>query len=175
MIEFEEFSYAKGARHVRMNLDEAAKWMLIALATLILSCAVAQPTQHDPVIARLPNTNVHAVMAALEHVMALDSIPIHSRDFDEGLITTDSFEVKPEYADCGLNLFGSEYPGTRRGQMRITIKGSGTVQISFRFATLLTILTNNKQVVCTSFGTLENRILEQLEKQLGIARLNAKN
>ncbi|MGB5137389.1 MAG: hypothetical protein WBP29_02540, partial [Candidatus Zixiibacteriota bacterium] len=102
-------------------------------------------------------------------------IPIARRDLQRGIIVTDSFEVIPEQCDCGVNFFGAEYLGTRRGRMDIVVSGESEIDIEFKFGTLLTIKANNQQVKCTSSGILEEEILKQLEKSLGVARENAQN
>lgn len=114
-------------------------------------------------------------MATLKKILESENIPISSTDLQRGTIVSDSFEVLPEYCDCGMNFFGAQYPGTRRGKMRILVSGSAATRIKFEFATLLTITANNRQVKCTSFGLLEERILTGVEKRLGTVRVNAQD
>lgn len=114
-------------------------------------------------------------MAALSKILAERKIPVLRSDLQHGTIVSDSFEVQPEYCDCGMNFFGAQYPGRRRGQMRIAISGDREISVKFEFATLLTIRANNRQVKCTSFGILEGEILTDLDKTLGVVRDNAQN
>ena len=152
------------------------RWLVVALLGLaVLSCAVRKPTQRESVVAEYQHSKRAEVLSALSKILADRKIPIAKTDATHGSIVTDSFEVIPEYCDCGMNFFGAQYPGTRRGQMRITIRGEGEVTIKFEFETLLTIRTNNRKVKCTSFGILENEILKQLDKALGVVREHAEN
>lgn len=152
------------------------RWLVVALLGLaVLSCAVRKPTQRESVVAEYQHSKRAEVMAALVKILSDRKIPIARTNVTHGSIVTDSFEVIPEYCDCGMNFFGAQYPGTRRGQMRITIRGEGEVTIKFEFETLLTIRTNNRKVTCTSFGILENEILQQLDKALGVVREHAEN
>ena len=152
------------------------RWLVVAILGLaVLSCAVRKPTQRESVIAEYQHSRRAEVMTALGKILADRKIHIARTDATHGSIVTDSFEVIPEYCDCGMNFFGAQYPGTRRGQMRITISGEREVAIKFEFGTLLTIRTNNRKVKCTSFGILENEILQQLDKALGVVREHAEN
>ena len=152
------------------------RWLVVAILGLaVLSCAVRKPTQRESVIAEYQHSRRAEVMTALGKILADRKIHIARTDATHGSIVTDSFEVIPEYCDCGMNFFGAQYPGTRRGQMRITISGEREVAIKFEFGTLLTIRTNNRKVKCTSFGILENEILQQLDKALGVVREHAED
>ena len=152
------------------------RWLVVAILGLaLLSCAVRRPTQRESVIAEYQHSKRAEVLSALSKILADRKIPLAKTDATHGSIVTDSFEVIPEYCDCGMNFFGVQYPGTRRGQMRITISGAREITIKFEFGTLLTIRANNRQVKCTSFGILENEILQQLDQALGVVRENAEN
>ncbi|MGB5107857.1 MAG: hypothetical protein WBP42_14215 [Candidatus Zixiibacteriota bacterium] len=152
------------------------RWLPVVILTLaVFSCAVRKPVVHDPVIARYQFNNRSEIIAAVSKVLAERKIPIARRDLQRGIIVTDSFEVIPEQCDCGVNFFGAEYLGTRRGRMDIVVSGESEIDIEFKFGTLLTIKANNQQVKCTSSGILEEEILKQLEKSLGVARENAQN
>ncbi len=106
----------------------------------------------------------------LKSILDSAKIPLLRIDRTAGVIVSDSFEVRPEYCDCGKNFFGAEYPGTRRGQLVIEVSAQDDAVVSFRFWTLLNIKANNKQVHCTSFGILEAEIISQLDSRLGVAR-----
>lgn len=114
-------------------------------------------------------------MQKLETILSNEHIPVLRIDRQAGTILTDSFSILPEYCDCGKNFFGAEYPGTRRGQMAISVQDANRTTVKFKFGTLLNITANNKQVICTSFGILEDKILDQLDTELGVARANATN
>ncbi len=153
-----------------------ARWLiLVILIAAAVSCTTRRPTIREPIVAEFQRSNRAEVMETLKKILESEKIPISSTDLQKGTIVSDSFEVLPEYCDCGMNFFGAQYPGTRRGKMRILVSGSAETKIKFEFATLLTITANNRQVNCTSFGLLEERILTELEKRLGTVRVNAQN
>lgn len=152
------------------------RWLiLVLLIAAVVSCTTRRPTMREQVAAEYQRGSRAEVMETLKQILESEKIPIAAIDRQRGTIVSDSFEVLPEYCDCGMNFFGAQYPGTRRGKMRILVSGNVETRIKFEFATLLTIIANNRQVNCTSFGLLEERILSELEKRLGIARLNAQN
>ncbi len=153
----------------------AHRLFLVILVALAVSCTTRRPTMREPIVAEFRQSNRAEVMAALKKILESENIPISSTDLQRGTIVSDSFEVLPEYCDCGMNFFGAQYPGTRRGKMRILVSGSAATRIKFEFATLLTITANNRQVKCTSFGLLEERILTGVEKRLGTVRVNAQD
>jgi hypothetical protein len=152
------------------------RWViLVILMTTAISCTTRRPTLREPVVAEFQRSNRSEVMETLTKILEAEQIPISRTNLQKGTIETDSFEVLPEYCDCGMNFFGAQYPGTRRGKMRILVSGSADTNIKFEFATLLNITANNRRVKCTSFGLLEEKILTEMEKRLGIARSNAQN
>jgi len=153
-----------------------ARWVvLVILISVAVSCTVRKPTLREPVVAEFQHGNRPEVMETLTKILDAEQIPISRTDLQKGTIESDSFEVLPEYCDCGMNFFGAQYPGTRRGKMRILLSGSAETKIKFEFATLLNITANGRKVKCTSFGLLEDKIITELEKRLGIARSNAQN
>lgn len=154
----------------------AMRWIMASLLILLASaCTVRKPTERAPVLAVYSHTSAAQVVGALKAILAEERIPVSARSTGGATIVTDSFEVLPEYCDCGRNFFGAEYPGIRRGQMKFTVTDGGTARVKIEFATLLTITANNKHVHCTSFGILEDKLLKRLEERLGTARLNAQN
>ncbi len=153
-----------------------ARWLvLIILIAAAVSCTTRRPTMREPIVTEFHRSDRAAVMETLTKILESQKIPVSRSDLQKGTIVTDSFDVIPEDCDCGMNFFGAQYPGTRRGRMRILVSGSAETKIKFEFATLLTITANNRQVNCTSFGLLEERILTELEKRLGTVRVNAQN
>ncbi len=152
------------------------RWVIyVMLMAAVTSCTTHRPTMREPIVAEFQRSNRAEVMETLTKILESEKIPIARSDLQRGTITSDSFEVLPEDCDCGMNFFGAQYPGTRRGKMRILVSGVAETRIKFEFAALLTITANNRQVNCTSFGLLEERILAELEKRLGTARVNAQN
>lgn len=152
------------------------RWVIFVILTAAaISCTVRKPTLREPIVAEFQRSNRAEVMETLTKILDSEAIPVFRKDLQKGTIETDSFEVPPVYCDCGMNFFGAQYPGTRRGKMRILVSGSEETKIKFEFATLLTITANNRQVHCTSFGLLEEKILTQLETRLGTVRVNAQN
>ena len=145
------------------------------LSLIGLSCTVRRPMAHEPVTADYRHTERGQMGETLKQVLDARRIPIARMELSKGLIVTDSFEAAPEYCDCGMNFFGAQYPGTRRGQLRIQMSGTGETNLKFEFSALLTITANNRKVKCTSFGKLEAEILAELDKALGTARTNAQN
>ena len=153
-----------------------ARWLFfVILIAMAVSCTTRRPTMREPIVAEFQRSNRAEVMETLKRILESEKIPISGTDLQRGTIVSDSFEVLPEYCDCGMNFFGAQYPGTRRGKMRILVSGSAETKVKFEFATLLTITANNRQVKCTSFGLLEERILTELEKRLGTVRVNAQD
>lgn len=152
------------------------RWIMVSLLILsVAACTVRRPTERAPVLAVYPHTSAAEVIGALKTVLAEERIPVSAHATGGATIVTDSFVVLPEYCDCGRNFFGAEYPGIRRGQMKLTVTDGGTVRVKIEFATLLTITANNKHVHCTSFGILEEKLLKRLEERLRTARSNAQN
>lgn len=147
--------------------------ILVVLAMTVLSCTIRKPTMRAAVAAEYQRSDRAEIMENLQKILETENIPVVRNDRQSGVIASDSFEVAPADCDCGMNFFGAEYPGTRRGKLRIVVSGSAPTQIKFEFAALLTITANQRQVKCTSFGLLEERILTELEKRLGMARINA--
>lgn len=147
------------------------RWVCVSLLLLlVLGCTVRKPLTRDPVMATYRQTSQAKLIDALKSILDSAKIPLLRTDYAAGKIVSDSFEVLPEYCDCGKNFFGAEYPGTRRGQMVIEVSAQRDAAVSFRLGTLLNIKANNKQVHCTSFGILEEKIISQLDSRLGIAR-----
>jgi len=152
------------------------RWIMASLLIVLASaCTVRKPMERAPILAVYPHTSAAQVVGVLKSILAEEQIPVSARPTDGATIVTDSFEVLPEYCDCGKNFFGAEYPGIRRGQMKFTVTDGGTARVKIEFATLLTVTANNKQVHCTSFGILEDKLLKRLEERLGTARSNAQN
>ncbi len=106
-------------------------------------------------------------MDKLAGLLTTEKIGVASIDVRAGAIVTDSFDVLPEYCDCGKNLLGAEYPGQRRGVMRVNVSDGRKITVTIDFKTRLRIRANNRLLVCTSRGVLENKLLAALEKELG--------
>ena len=149
--------------------------VVLITGLLCFSCTVRKPVMHEQVTAEYRSLERTRVADALKQVLKARKIPIARVDLSKGLIVTDSFEAAPEYCDCGLNFFGAQYPGTRRGQLRIQMSGTGETNLKFEFGALLMITANNKRVKCTSFGRLEAEILAELDQVLGAVRNHAQN
>ena len=149
--------------------------LMLGTLLLVLGCTTRRPVPHESIQGVYEHASRHEALVALKNILIQDSIPIRSFDLKSGTIVSDSFEAAPRYCDCGRNFFGAEYPGTRRGVMRIKASGGQDFRVKFEFSTLLTITANNKQVHCTSFGILEGEILAALDSTLGMKRVNAVN
>ncbi len=147
--------------------------ILAAVVVVVISCTVRKPLERGSIVAQFAHLPKPQLLEALTGALRAEGISVVRTDVGKGTIVTDSFEVDPQDCDCGMNFFGAEYPGSRRGQMRIDVTTGRDVTVKFDFHTLLTITANNKQVRCTSFGRLEERLLKSVETKLGIARLNA--
>jgi hypothetical protein len=160
----------------RINLLPMRTTLALLIVGLIcLSCTVRKPLIHEPVTADYRHHERPQVAEALKQILQARKIPVARVDLSRGQIVTDSFEAAAVYCDCGMNFFGAQYPGTRRGQLRIQMSGTGETNLKFEFGALLTITANNKQVKCTSFGKLEAEIVAELDKALGTVRTNAQD
>jgi hypothetical protein len=138
---------------------------LVLLA--ITGCASRGPISRPPVTRTVDVQERHRVTEKLAELLTAEKIGIASRDAAKGLIVTDSFDVPVEYCDCGKNLLGAEYPGKRRGMMRLEISGGKGTAITIHFRPLLRITANDMLVQCSSSGLLEEKLLTALERELG--------
>lgn len=140
----------------------------LLLASLLFGgCAVPVQTTRPPVTHTYELRERRQIFDGFAALLTAERIRIATKDIGKGIIVTDSFDVLPEYCDCGKNLLGAEYPGERRGVMRVKVSGGRIITVTIDFKTRLRITANNKQLVCTSRGVLENKLLAALEKDLG--------
>jgi len=140
----------------------------LLLASLLFGgCAVRVPTMRPPITRTYELRERRQIIDGLAAQLEAEQIRIAIKDVGKGIIVTDSFDVLPEYCDCGKNLLGAEYPGQRRGVMRVNVSDGRKITISIDFRTRLRIKANNRLLVCTSRGVLENKLLAALEKDLG--------
>ena len=140
----------------------------ILLASLLLGgCAVRVPTMRPPVTRTYELRESRQIIDGLAALLTTERIVIVTKNIGKGVIVTDSFDVLPEYCDCGKNFLGAEYPGQRRGVMRVNVSNGRQITVTFDFKTRLRITANNRLLVCTSRGVLENKLLAALEKDLG--------
>jgi hypothetical protein len=140
----------------------------LLLASLLLGgCAVRVPTMRPPVTRTYELRESRQIIDGLAALLTAERIGIATKNISKGVIVTDSFDVLSEYCDCGKNFLGAEYPGQRRGVMRINVSDGRKITVTIDFKTRLLIKTNNKMMVCTSYGVLENKLLTALEKELG--------
>ena len=141
---------------------------VLLLAMLVFAgCAVPVQTTRPPVTHTYELRERLKIIDGLAALLTAEKIGIAVKDISKGIIVTDSFDVLPGYCDCGKNLLGAEYPGVRRGVMRAKVGEGRTITVTIDFKTRLFITANNKQLVCTSRGVLENKLLAALEKDLG--------
>ncbi len=140
---------------------------LILSVLMVGGCAVRVPTMHPPVTHTYEFRERRQVIDGLVALLEAEKISIAIRDVGKGIIVTDSFDVLPEYCDCGKNFLGAEYPGQRRGVMRVNISDGRKIMVTIDFKTKLLITANKRLLVCTSRGVLENKLLTALEKELG--------
>jgi hypothetical protein len=138
------------------------------MVLLLLSCGYRKPAENEPVMRTYQSLGRVEVTRILAEAMTVEGIPVKTRDVDQGVIVSDSFDVGTEYADCGKNLLGAEYPGSRTGVLRIRIKSNGGTQITFDFETRLEIAANDMTVICGSYGILEEKLLAYLERNSGV-------
>lgn len=154
------------------------RWRFVGLALLAVftvTCMTKEPLRRDPVLRTYQDTERREVFGRLLQALEDRKIPIKVRNEVTGVIETDSFDVLPHYCDCGKNFLGGDYPGIRRGVLRVSLSGVRPTTVKFRFETLLTITINNKHVLCSSFNVLEKEILESVDLQLGLKRNEAEN
>jgi len=135
-----------------------------------LSCGYRSQTSHAKVVGKYAATDKQRLWEAVLQTLDQKQIPIARKDYGSGIITSDSFPVTPAMVDCGKNLLGADYAGTRLGVLEIKLRKQGEMQIDFQLSALLTILANKKQVKCNSFGKLEKEILESVDLRLGLKR-----
>ena len=140
---------------------------LLLASLLFAGCAVPVQTMRPPVTHTFELRERRQVIDGFAALLAAERIKITTKDIGKGIIVTDSFNVLPEYCDCGKNLLGAEYPGERRGVMRLKVSDGRKITVTIDFKTRLRITANNRQLVCTSRGVLENKLLAALEKELG--------
>jgi hypothetical protein len=138
---------------------------LALLIFLLCGCGFQKPAVHDPVLWSTREATKAKVFEQLEAALRAEGLPISRVDAAAGVIVTDSFDVLPEYCDCGKNLVGQEYPGERRGVMKITIRQGDSTTVKFDFTTRLLILANNKTLICDSHGVLEDKLLSTLRQK----------
>jgi hypothetical protein len=137
------------------------------MSLLLGGCAVRAPIVRPPVTHTYELRERRQIIEGFAEQLTAEGIKITTKDIGKGIIVTDSFDVTPEYCDCGKNLLGAEYPGQRRGIMRVNVSNGRKITITIDFKTRLRITANNKTVVCTSYGILENKLLANLGKELG--------
>ncbi len=135
------------------------------LIFLLCGCGFQKPVVHDPILWSTREVTKAKVFEQLEAALRAEGLPISRADAAAGVIVTDSFDVLPEYCDCGKNLVGQEYPGERRGVMKITIRQGDSTTVKFDFTTRLQILGNNKILICDSHGVLEAKLLSSLRQE----------
>jgi hypothetical protein len=140
---------------------------LILSVLMVGGCAVRVPTMRPPVTRTYELRERRQVIDGLAALLEAEQIRIAIKDVGKGVIVTDSFDVLPEYCDCGRNMLGAEYPGQRRGVMRLNVSDGRKITVMIDFKTKLRITANKRLLVCTSQGVLENRLLTALEKELG--------
>ena len=140
---------------------------LLLMSLLLGGCAVRAPIVRPPVTHTYELRERRQIIEGFAEQLTAEGIKITTKDIGKGIIVTDSFDVTPEYCDCGKNLLGAEYPGQRRGIMRVNVSNGRKITITIDFKTRLRITANNKTVVCTSYGILENKLLTNLGKELG--------
>lgn len=139
--------------------------MLVVIALLFVGCGYRKPATHESVMHSYQSLSREQAVTKLVAAMKAEGIPIKSEDPEKGRIVSDSFEVNEEWCDCGKNLLGEEYPGTRRGVMKVSVRRDRETTVTFDFKTRLTILANDKQFICGSLGVLEKKILSHLQKE----------
>jgi hypothetical protein len=144
--------------------------VLLAMSFAVSSCAYQEPYRHEEIVGSYASTTKQQVWGAVLSALDQLDIPVARKDFVSGTILSDSFTVRTDQVDCGKNFFGVDSPGSRMGVIEVAIRDDSKVQISFELGALLTIAANKKQVVCSSFGKLEQEILESLELKLGLKR-----
>jgi hypothetical protein len=142
---------------------------------MVGGCAVRVPTMRPSVTHTYDLRERRQIFDGLAALLEADQIRIAFKDVGKGVIVTDSFDVLPEYCDCGKNLLGAEYPGRRRGVMRVNVSDGRNITVTIDLKTRLRIKANNKMLVCTSFGVLENKLLRALEKELGETTIHQRN
>jgi hypothetical protein len=140
---------------------------LLLVSLLLGGCAVRVPTMRPPVTRTYELRESRQIIDGLAALLTAERIGIASKNVGKGVIVTDSFDVLPEYCDCGKNFLGAEYPGQRRGVMRVNVSDGRKITVTIDFKTRLRIRANNRLLVCTSRGVLENKLLAALEKELG--------
>jgi hypothetical protein len=141
--------------------------VLLLVSLLVAGCAVRAPIMRPPVTRKYELRERRQIIEGLAALLVGERIGIATKDIGKGIIVTDSFDVLPEYCDCGKNLLGAEYPGQRRGVMKVNVSNERVITVTLELKTRLRITANNKTLICTSFGVLENRLLTGLEKELG--------
>jgi hypothetical protein len=143
--------------------------ILVMITLLLLGCGYRKPATHEPVMHSYQNLSLEQAVTRLAAAMKAEGIPIKSEDPEKGRIVSDSFDVNEEWCDCGKNLLGEEYLGTRRGVMKVSVRRSRETTVTFDFKTRLTILANDKQLICGSLGVLEKKILSHVKTDDGSA------
>jgi hypothetical protein len=137
--------------------------ILVVITLLLVGCGYRKPATHEPVMHTYQNLSLEQAVTRVAAAMKAEGIPIKSEDPEKGRIVSDSFDVNEDWCDCGKNLLGEEYPGTRRGVMKVNFRRSRETTVTFDFKTRLTILANDKQLICGSLGVLENKILSHVK------------
>lgn len=140
---------------------------LLLASLMFAGCAVPVQTVLPPVTHTIELRERRLVFEGFVALLAAERIGIATKDLGKGIIVTDSFDVLPEYCDCGKNLLGAEYPGERHGVARIKIGDGRTITVMIDLKTQLHITANNKHLVCASRRVFENKLLAALEKELG--------
>lgn len=140
---------------------------LISGVFIVAGCAVQAPIVRPPVTRTYELRERQQIINGFAALLATERIGIANKDIGNGIIVTDSFDVLPSYCDCGKNLLGAEYPGERRGVMRVKVSAGWKITVAIDLKTRLRITANKKELICTSRGVLENKLLAALEKELG--------
>ncbi|TFH62174.1 MAG: hypothetical protein E4G91_07735 [Candidatus Zixiibacteriota bacterium] len=140
---------------------------LILSILTVVGCVVPVQTTRPPITHTYELRERRQIIDELSALLVAEQIGIATKDIGKGIIVTDSFDVLPEYCDCGKNLLGAEYPGQRRGVMRVNVSDGRMITVTIYFKTRLRITANNRLLLCTSRGVLENKLLTALEKELG--------
>jgi hypothetical protein len=140
--------------------------VVVLLLLCLAGCGFRQPLSHEPVIWSTQKAGKAEIVRQLEQAMIREGIPIQRADPAVGTIVSDSFDVLPEYCDCGKNLLGQDFPGERRGVMKVRVTANDSTKVKFDFTTKLKILANQKIVICPSYGVLEQKLIEQVRPEL---------
>ncbi len=152
------------------------KYVCLVLASLLMAgCAPREPLMHPLATYSYDVKERKELMDKLAGLLRAGGISIAKFDVRGGTIVSDSFDVLPQYCDCGKNLLGAEYPGQRRGVMRVNVASGTPAKVTIDLKTKLLIRANQKTVICTSYGVLEDSLFRALEKELGAVETGRRN